>query len=279
MARGRTGFVAHLALGALLAAIQAPAPASAEIFLWIDEDGHTHATNDPDEVPPEARRQSEDSLQFSHLWQGDWSGPPVADPTGDSSSGDGRLGRILRGAVRDLERGESARAAAALESVLRHAPGRPEAHWYLALLDRQRGRLESAEKHLEAFLAHAGDEYDDWRVSAQRRLRTLRDEARLATLGTELELIALRSPHFKIRYDANLSSAQPDYPRTVSRYLEEAYRHGERRLGVVPSESTGVILYAKAALDGGSPNSRIPKNVTRYTSSLHNSRSLPIIKR
>ncbi len=220
--------------------------AGAEIFLWVDENGHTHATNDPAEVPADAAEPLE-RAEVAHLWRGDWSGPPVSDPLGDSSSGDGRLERILRGAVRDLERGESARAAAALESVLRQAPGRPEAHWYLALLDRQRGRFESARAHLEAFLAHAGDQYDDWRGSARRRLRTLRDETRLATTGTELDLRPLRSPHFDIRYDAQLAEAAPDYPLTVTRYLEDAYRHGEQRLGIVPTETTGVVLYAKAA--------------------------------
>ena len=56
-------------------------------------------------------------------------------------------------------------------------------------------------------------------------MRTLRDEKRLATAGSELELRPLRSTHFDIRYDANLAEAEPDYPRTVTRYLEDAYRH------------------------------------------------------
>jgi tetratricopeptide (TPR) repeat protein len=239
---------ASRAFGVLLAlsVVAGAAPTEAEIFLWTDKGGHTHATNDPADIPADALRKGGES-HASDFWRGDWSGPRVADPVGDSSTEEGRLKRILRGAVHDLERGESARAAAALESVLRRAPGRPEAHWYLALLDRQRGRFESAQGHLEAFLAHAGDEYDDWRGSAMRRMRTLRDEKRLATAGSELELRPLRSTHFDIRYDANLAEAAPDYPRTVTRYLEDAYRHGEQRLGVVPAEATGVVLYAKAA--------------------------------
>ena len=63
-----------------------------------------------------------------------------------------------------LERGETARATAALESVLRDHPRHPEAHWHLALLDQQRGRYESAEAHLRAFLSVAGD-----RLEARRR--------------------------------------------------------------------------------------------------------------
>ena len=44
---------------------------------------------------------------------------------------------VIRGAVQDLERGETARASAALEGVLRSDPNQAEAHWYLALLARR----------------------------------------------------------------------------------------------------------------------------------------------
>ncbi len=244
------------ALATLAGALVLGTPlAAAELYLWVDEQGHTHATNDPSEVPAEQRRGEDGAAErppaashrsASRLWEGAVTGPPLRDRA-DSGSEAARLDRILRGAVQDLQRGESARAAAALESVLRRAPGRPEAHWYLALLDRQRGRFESARAHLEAFLAHAGDDYEDWRRSAKRRLRTLEDETRLATQGHDLEFVALRSVHFDIRYDAHLARAEPGYPRTVTRYLEDAYRHGAERLGVVPEETTGVVLYAKAA--------------------------------
>jgi hypothetical protein len=50
-----------------------------------------------------------------------------------------------------LNRGETARASVAFNAVLMEFPGQPEAHWFLALLDRQRGRYESAAVHLEAF--------------------------------------------------------------------------------------------------------------------------------
>lgn len=229
------------------------APAShAEIVVWVDARGHTHATNDPASVPDGTIANDASAGGLAHFWEGDWTGPPLAAIKGlggDSSSEEARIRRLLRGAVADLERGEAARAAAALQSVLRRAPNSAEAHWYAALLDRQRGRFESAEKHLEAFLAHAGEALDDWRASARRRLATLRDERRLATEARSggVELRALRSAHFRIHYDANLAVAEPNYPSTVVRYLEDAYRHARSRLGVVPLEATGVVLYGKAA--------------------------------
>ena len=81
--------------------------------------------------------------------------PRVPSASGSGSLQEDRARRLIRGAVEDLERGEAARASAALEGVLRSDPKRAEAHWYLALLARQRGRYDSADVHLRAFLAAA----------------------------------------------------------------------------------------------------------------------------
>jgi len=238
------GWVAFC-LGSFVAA----GPALADIFLWVDESGQTHATNDPESIPETVQSVDGSAAGLEHLWEGEWAGPPPPeDPAGFMNGGDARVRRLLRGAVADLERGESARAVVALEAVLRLEPGRPEAHWYLALLDRQRGRFESAARHLEAFLAHAGDELEDWRASAERRLRSLQDERRLASDGGRgLEFHFLESSHFRISYDTQLAQMSAGYPSTVVRYLEEAYRHGRERLAVAPAEATGVVLYGKAA--------------------------------
>ena len=78
----------------------------------------------------------------------------------------------------------------------------------------------------------------------------MRDERRLSAAQSAsgpLRLVATQSPHFRVRYDARLGEASPDYARTVLRYLEEAYRDVVARLGVAPSEPTGVVLYGKAA--------------------------------
>jgi hypothetical protein len=239
---------AQLLLGvALLAAV----PAAADLFVWVDEAGQTHVTDDPAEIPDGARSREGGQADLHELWGGRFEGPPPPVGSVDEGSGqDARIGRLLRGAAEDLRRGETARAAAALEGVLRLEPGRPEAHWYLALLDRQRGRFESAADHLEAFLAHAGDAFDPWRDSARRRLRALADEQRLAAEAAAagpLRLASAASPHFRIRYDEQLGNASPDYAATVARYLEEAYVYVTAQLGFGPQEPTGVVLYGKAA--------------------------------
>ncbi len=236
-----------LPLSALLvAAALVAAPAAAELYVWVDENGHTHVSDDPTAVP-EAVREGE-APPRDVLWNDGQQGPPVGGP-GEATGEEARIRRQLRGAVDDLRRGETARATAALEGVLELQPGRPEAHWYLALLDRQRGRFTSAEDHLRTFLAHAGDDLADWRASAQRRLRQLEDERRLVdeqAVRGPLRLIGLRSPNFRIRYDAELGG-RDEWVRRVTRYLEEARSHVGRRLGVWPQEPVSVLFYGKAS--------------------------------
>jgi hypothetical protein len=243
----RTGaLIVFAALGGALMA----APARAELYVWIDAEGQTHVSDDPKAVPPDAASLPGSGGGAGELWGGRVVGPPARATARDRSESERRVDLQVRGALDDLRRGETARAAASLEGVVRVEPGNPEAHWYLALLDRQRGRLEAAERHLEAFLAHAGDAHDAWRASAEQRLAGLRDERRLSAeraASGPLRLVATQSPHFRVRYDARLGEASPDYAQTVLRYLGEAYRDVVTRLGVAPSEPTGVVLYGKAA--------------------------------
>lgn len=226
------------------------ASAGAEVYSWIDDQGVTHITDDPEGVPEAVRERAEPQGPLEHLWDS------PADPDargaldGSSSTGDDRFARVLEGAVADLERGENARAVSALRSLLREAPGRAEPHWYLALVDRQRGRYESAEVHLRAFLAAAGDDLEPQRASAERRLAQLEDERRLADPGRQNGPVRWRvfaQEHFRVRYDAELAKASPEYPAKVAHYLEEAHREIGARLGVVPEEPMGVVLYGKAA--------------------------------
>jgi hypothetical protein len=216
----------------------------AETFVWIDEDGTTHITDDPARVPPHAGRGA-DALR--DLWRDSRSGEV---PPGDPKPADDRASRLIAGAVEDLRRGETARASVALEDVLRDRPAHPEAHWYLALLDRQRGRYESARVHLEAFLSAAGDDLEPWRQSARRRIRALRDEARLEdpTRGTGSQpWRGLTNPHFRVNYDPELARSSPDFAKTVMGYLEQARSAAHERLGSVPVEAMGVVFYGKAA--------------------------------
>ena len=178
------------------------------------------------------------------------------DATGDAVSGvrpdleDSRIERLIQGAVADLQNGETARATVALDAVLRTAPGTPSAHWYLALLDRQRGRYDSARAHLEAFLASAGDDLEPWRKSAQRRLAALVDEERLADPESARPVGIWRdatSSHFRVHYDPELGMASPDFATTVLRYLQQARETAREWLGTVPQEPMGVVFYGKAA--------------------------------
>jgi tetratricopeptide (TPR) repeat protein len=238
-------FVIVMLVCALLAG-----PAFAELYVWVDAEGQTHVSDDPKAVPPDAASAPGSAGTAGDLWGGHVVGPQPRASGRDRSADERRVDILLRGALDDLRRGETARAAATLESVLRLDPANPEAHWYLALLDRQRGRLDAAQRHLEAFLAHAGDAHEDWRASAERRLAGLRDERRLSneqSASGPLRLVAAQSPHFRVHYDARLGEASPDYAATVLRYLEEAYRDVVSRLGVAPAEPTGVVLYGKAA--------------------------------
>jgi hypothetical protein len=224
-------------------------PARAELWLWVDDEGRTHVVDDASKVPSEVAPREAGEPDLDALWGGSVRGPQPP-PSHDSSRPEDRAASFLRGALEDLARGELARAATALDAALRLDPRNAEAHWYKALLDRQRGRLDSAQRHLEDFLANAGERHEAWRASAERRLRAVGDERRLAAAQAAegpLRLAAAESPHFRIHYDQQLGDASPDYARTVARYLEEARTHALNRVGVAPAEPTSVVFYGKAA--------------------------------
>jgi hypothetical protein len=236
-----------LALAALLGASN---PAAAELQVVVDAEGRTRITDVAPDLPgPLDAATASDVEGLRGLWDDGLVGEPV-EGSSDSSGEADRLRRALRAAVLDAQRGETARASAALEAVLRREPGRPEAHYFLALLARQRGRFDSAERHLRAFLAHAGDTFQPWRESAQRRLAALETERRLSEVAASrgpLRLVDVDSPHFRVQYDRELASGSPDYAANVLGFLESARRDVGGLLGIDPIEPTGVVLYAKAS--------------------------------
>jgi tetratricopeptide (TPR) repeat protein len=227
------------------------APAGvAETFIWVDEAGVTQITNNSERVPPSVRERAHDPEALGSLWDGPMGrATPPANAAPDRE--EERTRRALRSAVDDLQRGENARAAAVLRSILREQPGRPEPHWYLAQLDRYRGRYDSAAQHLEAFLATAGDELEPWRATARARLAALADERRLERppSGERGAWQALASPNFRVELDPDLGRAAPDYANTVLRYLEEARASVAERLGAQPDEPMGVVFYGRGAYD------------------------------
>jgi hypothetical protein len=226
-------------------------PGAAANFAWVDEAGVTHITNDPAQVPDPLRNRAPGPEALRSIWNGpvDRSAPPASTALDQDEE---RTQRQLRAAVDDLVRGENARAAAKLRSLLREQPGRPEPHWYLAQLDRYRGRYDSAAAHLDAFLATAGDGLEPWRDSARLRLAALADERRLTehTRGSaSAPWRELSSPNFRVELDPDLGRAAPDYASTVLRYLEEARTSVAERLGAQPDEPMGVVFYGRASYD------------------------------
>ncbi len=224
------------------------AHAAAETFVWVDENGTTHLTSDPSKVPPSKRSVVGEDVELGGLWDGEILGPAGEPLVSDSNRPERRRVRELRGALDDLRAGETARATTTLRRVLEQDPNNAHAHWYLALLERQRGHFRTAEDHLRSFLTHAGPELETWRSSAKERLAALEDERRLLRADTgPATFRRVESPNFVVRYDRALALRTPDYARTVSRYLEEAHEHLVRQWGVRPQEPTTVVLYGKAA--------------------------------
>ena len=234
-----------------IALLLAPLCASADLYVWVGPDGTTHLTDDPQKIPPEARGAVVERVEeLRTLWEDGVGGTPVVTPPGSSGSEEDRVVRELRGAIDDLRRGETGRAMATLRNVLARRPGEPLAHWYLALLEGRRGHLDAAEQHLLTFLSVAGEEHEGLRASARKRLAWIEDERRLVDgSGSEaLRLIDEEHPYFRLHYDeALLRVSAPDFVRTVLRYLEDARSALAQRLGTVPEEPTGVVLYGKAA--------------------------------
>jgi Peptidase MA superfamily/Domain of unknown function (DUF4124) len=243
--------IACWTLSAALWAALSAGVALADNYVWVDEDGVTHISNDPERVPEAVRERRHDSESLRALWNGPV-GSAEGGPKRTPDLAEQRTQRALRAAVEDLQRGENGRAAAQLRAILREQPGRPEPHWYLALLDRHRGRYESAQEHLEAFLATAGDDLERWRSEARSRLAALADERRLlegsgaADAGPWPEL---SSPHFRVQLDPDLHAIAPDYAVNVMSYLEEARLSAVEHLGTQPEEPMGVVFYGRAAYD------------------------------
>jgi hypothetical protein len=248
--RMRTLLAGRLLLGVLaLSTAVGPRPIGAEIHFWVDERGVTHFTDDV-EALPEAAREADDPEELRGAWADGITGPVSSTPSNDSSTEESRVRRLLRGAAADLERGELARAESTLRGVLRLEPRRPEAHWYLAVLARGRGRFNSAEYHLRTFLDAAGPELEPWRVKAMERLATIADEHALAdpdALDGPLELEMVRGKHFRVEVDSRLGNVAQDYAVRVLAYLREARAEVSRAVGVEPLEPLGVVLYGKAA--------------------------------
>ena len=223
--------------------------ANAEIRVWVDDRGVTHFSDDPEAAPRQGGTVDESEVEILRsVWDDGLIGPTVAP--GEASFGEDRVARLLRGALADLKRGEVARADSTLRGVLRLDARRAEAHWYLAVLARARGRFTTAEHHLRLFLDSAGPEMGAWRGRAVERLAAIEDERRLADpehLDGPLELQSIRDEHFRVQVDARLGEVAGDYAARVLAYLRDARTDVSSSLGVAPLEPLGVVLYGRAA--------------------------------
>lgn len=225
--------------------------AGAEAFVWIDDAGVTHLTDDRAAVPTASREALSDEIdELRGLWKETILGPATGTAPGTSGRDEDRILRLLRGAVSDLERGETARAAATLRSVKRSSPSRPETYWYLAVLDRQRGRYTRAHENLSRFLELSDDRFASWRAKARERISELDDEQRLVDSDIErgpLQFNRVKTDNFRLELDSELGGIDRTYAKKVLRFLEEARGDVSTQVGVTPMEPLGVVLYGKAA--------------------------------
>ena len=242
-----------LALGlAVASAVALLLLAANETFVYVDAQGVTHLSNDPSAHERSAgdAHRGADAGELEALWEGPLGDAPVRGGSVDRE--EARTRRLLEGAVADLRRGENARAAVALEGILRESPMRPEPHWYLALLDRHRGRYDSAEAHLRAFLASSGDGLESWRASALRRLAELDDERRASDASGASDpdgWVTREGVHFRLTVDPALGGGSAAFADTVLRYLEQAREAALRRLDAAAVEPMGVVLYGRGTYD------------------------------
>lgn len=247
-ARGARGWLVALTLSLLLC----PWPGATETWVWIDEEGQTHFTDDKEALPQDSEPSTTRGRALSGLWADGLMGPELVTPPGSSGSEPERVTRILASAAADLERGEEARAGAAFRSVLRLSPGRCEPHWYLSQIERKRGRYANAAEHLRRFMTLAGPELQEWRSIAQARLSQLEDEKQLAEasrLRGPLQWLTTQSPHFEIQVDRELDGRSADFTRRAMADLERARRTVAEEMGITPAEPLGVMFYGRAAYD------------------------------
>ncbi|MAJ59304.1 MAG: hypothetical protein CBC48_04300 [bacterium TMED88] len=239
-----------LVCGTILCAV--PRSSVSETFVWVDDEGLTHFTDDRDALP-DALFAAEESLGVDHLralWNGVRTGPVPETPPGASGRPEDRIVRMLLGAIADMERGESARAEAALKSAVRLAPRSAEPHWYLADLARRRGRYATASQEFETFIALAGPHLNHWKQVAARERRELAAERKLADESIArppLLWVEEQSDDFKIQLDAELEAVSPDWPRTAMAFLQDARREVAELMGLEPLEPLGVMFYGRAA--------------------------------
>jgi hypothetical protein len=227
-----SGFILALASGLLVGVVA----------VWVDPHGQTILT-DRDE-PPVPGAVPVDVEELSGQWRGERiAGPGTAER--DSSRPDGRLAREVRVALEDLDRGNTRDALPVLRRLHRKHPARPDVALALADVERRRGRLEAAERLLEALLTTPAELHEPWGARARRALSEVRQEIELAHLAGKREVRSeVRSANFRLTYDHRLAGRA--YGDRVTLLLEEVREELADALGRKLAQPLEVKLYTRA---------------------------------
>jgi hypothetical protein len=232
--RGRRWAAVAAALG--LAAALLPGLVS----VWVDEHGHVYLTDRP-EPPPGAQRRL-DPEELALVWNGQARGEPLERGSSSVADADRYLASVLA-ARSDILRGELDRGLRALRRLWRESPGRPEAGYLLALVERHRGRLEAAHATLQAVLATPAELPPAWLETATRLRAELDQEIALAQGGQDWEQRRLVTDNFRISYDHQFAGRA--YGEHVAQVLERVRAHMLAELGLALARPLEVKLYTR----------------------------------
>ena len=230
----------RIAFGVFLLVVAGLLPG--RVAIWLDERGHPTLSNQARPPGDEAVQLSPEDLRLA--WEGNLEGERVV--TRDSSAEGDRFTRELLAARDDLARGETRNGLRQLRRLYRENPGRPEAAWLLAQVERQRGRLEPARDALDAALSTAASMPPDWRAAAEALRGEIDVElahARQAYVeGSEIH--AQRTENFRVSYDHQFAGRQ--FGDLALEILEAARRRVAQALGRSLGRTLEVRLYTKA---------------------------------
>jgi hypothetical protein len=231
-------------LGWVLAALLACAAALPSVVgVWVDKQGRVLLSDREPERTEGLEPSSPEAL--AREWRGRWA-ERALEPIRASSSESDRYARELEAALDDVRRGELRSGLRTLRRLWAREPARPEAPWYLAKLERARGRLLPAQEALEAALGVAGRMPAPWRQEAERLRAEL--ERELAHAARHGEGAAGRgfadSQHFRLSFDHNFAGR--DYGAHVLEILEQLHGRLSRSLGRELDRPLEVRVYTRA---------------------------------
>ena len=213
------------------------------VSVWTDAQGRTWLTDG--EGPPAEGAQRVSPEELALVWGGDVLGEPLEAGENRTDERDRYLAEVFS-ARDDIRRGEMKRGLRILRRLWREHPGRPEAGYLLALVERHRGRLEAAHGILEAVLRTGAELAPEWQQTAMRLRAELIEEIALVEENGEglWREESLETEHFRIAYDHQFAGRE--YGQRVARVLERVREHMHGAMGRVMDRPLDVRLYTKA---------------------------------